>query len=107
MGAFRSFLSAGTARHIGICDADSSILDEMQRRKQMPHIIQNWMDPFHQDREVRTRAKADGIQYQAYSTLGTQWQMRTGRNPVLNSPLLKRIAKKYGVSVSAVVLQWA
>jgi diketogulonate reductase-like aldo/keto reductase len=92
-GPFKSFLASGSARHIGICDADDSILDEMKRGGLMPHIIQNWMDPLHQDRAVRSRAKREGIQYQAYSTLGTQWQMQdsTGGNPVLTNKVLIEI----------------
>jgi uncharacterized protein YlxP (DUF503 family) len=67
------------------------------------------MDPIHQDYEIKDRCLANGIQYQAYSTLGSQWVHHRGfvRNPVLNNPVLVRLAKKYNVSVAQIVLHWA
>ena len=107
-GPFKSWYASGKARHIGICDADDAILDEMAQAGQKPHVIQNWMDPLHQDRAIRARCKRDGIQYQAYSTLGTQWEMQGfKRNPVLTNKVLLAIAAKHGVAVPSVVLQWA
>ncbi|EED95298.1 hypothetical protein THAPSDRAFT_261394, partial [Thalassiosira pseudonana CCMP1335] len=91
----------GTVRSIGICDVDNSLLDQLLTKRIGPTIIQNWFDPFHQDKELR-------LLYQAYSTLGTQWMMRGyTNNPVLNNPILKSLAKKYSVSVPQVVIQWA
>eukprot|EP00600_Ochromonadales_sp_CCMP1393_P000199 CAMPEP_0174985848 /NCGR_PEP_ID=MMETSP0004_2-20121128/18584_1 /TAXON_ID=420556 /ORGANISM="Ochromonas sp., Strain CCMP1393" /LENGTH=333 /DNA_ID=CAMNT_0016238571 /DNA_START=435 /DNA_END=1436 /DNA_ORIENTATION=+ len=77
--------------------------------------VQNWMDPFHQDRGVREFAQHHGIQYMAYSSLGTQWGNANKRrlaalgitgNPVLNSPVLQDIAQKHASSVPQVVLAW-
>ena len=106
-GTFKELLSEGKAKHIGICDADDAILNEMKGGGLSPHLIQNWFDPFHQDRAMRERCKREGVQYQGYSTLGTQWVMRTGRNPVLTNKILVEIAYKHGVSVPQVVIQWA
>lgn len=68
------------------------------------------MDPFHQDREVREFARSHGIEYQAYSSLGTQWsnspRMRGQPNPVLNSWVLQDIAVKHNTSVARVVIAW-
>lgn len=69
-----------------------------------PDLIQNWMDPYHQDREVREFCRKHGIQYMAYSSFGTQWNKRI--NPVLNSPVLLEIANKHSVSVTQVILSW-
>lgn len=70
-------------------------------------MVQNWMDPFHQDKETRAFAKANGIQYMAYSSFGTQWQGKFGgTNPVLSNDVLQRIASKHSLTVSQVVLAW-
>ncbi|KAJ1635661.1 NADP-dependent oxidoreductase domain-containing protein, partial [Pavlovales sp. CCMP2436] len=70
-----------------------------------PAVVQSWMDPFSQNREVRAWCEKKGVVFQAYSTLGTQH--RTGANPVLSSALLARIAADNGRSVAQVVLRWA
>lgn len=67
------------------------------------------MDPLHQDAQVREKILSHGIQYQAYSSLGTQWVHFRGydKNPVLTHPTLVTIAQKYEVDVGQVVLNWA
>lgn len=72
-----------------------------------PQFIQNWMDPLHQDEELRKFASNNGIQYQAYSSLGTQWLGKLGWNPVMTHPTLKRVAADHAASVPRVVLAWA
>lgn len=106
--ALEELYEAGRARAIGICDVTDRILQQLSQMKHNAHIIQNWMDPFHQDKRVRGKCKELGIQYQAYSTLGTQWKMQGHRdNPVLSSPTLQRIAGAHGRNVAQVVLNWA
>lgn len=95
---------------------DEQILDDLLKKRIKPSIIQNWFDPFHQDRRLRERLRKHNeedpdnrILYQAYSTLGTQWYHHKGltENPVINDKLLQTIASKYGVGVPQVVIQWA
>lgn len=69
-------------------------------------IIQNWMDPFHQDREVRRYCREHGIAYMAYSSFGTQWEWKLGRNPVFSSQKLMDIAQRHETSIAQVVLSW-
>ncbi|CAJ1415623.1 unnamed protein product [Effrenium voratum] len=97
-------------RAIGLCDVDISLLRELLTQRQKPQIIQNWMDPFHQDKDVRRRCREEGIQYQAYSTLGSQWVHFKGyaeNNPVFHHPLLREIAELHNRTVAQVVLNWA
>lgn len=63
----------------------------------------------HQDVQIRELALSHGIQYQAYSSLGTQWVHFRGykENPVLTNPTLQSIASKHGVDVAQVVINWA
>jgi len=107
--ALEELYDAGQARAIGICDVDDHILDELGRQRHKAHIIQNWMDPFHQDKVIRERCKKEGILYQAYSTLGTQWVFSRGleESPVLTSPTLQGIASAHNSTVAQVVINWA
>lgn len=107
--ALQELHRAGKVHAIGICDVDDGILNELLQMDQMPHIIQNWMDPFHQDVHLRERCKKEGIQYQGYSTLGPQWVHFRGHkeNPVLNNPTLRSIARRHNATVAQVVIRWA
>lgn len=73
-------------------------------------IVQNWMDPLHQDRATRELAQANGIAYMAYSSYGTQWQgkRKLGEpdNLVLQNKELLRIAEKHDRTVPAVINSW-
>ncbi|CAK9032811.1 Glyoxal reductase (GR) (Methylglyoxal reductase) [Durusdinium trenchii] len=99
----------GQALAIGICDVDMDLLEELLQQRQKPHIIQNWMDPFHQDKLVRRKCQEEGIQYQAYSTLGAQWVYFKGYevNPVFSNLVLQEIAQFHNRTVAQVVLNWA
>ena len=107
--ALEELVVAGIIGAIGICDVDDALLDELSQQRIKPHIIQNWMDPFHQNIHIRERCKREGILFQGYSSLGTQWVHHRGHktNPVLNNPTLVSIADKYNVSVAQVVISWA
>ncbi len=73
-------------------------------------VIQNWMDPLRQDREVREWAEEMAALYTSYSTLGGQWtwhQPGVQGNPVLSHPTIERIAAKHQVSPVLAVLSWA
>ena len=114
--ALEEAVDRGLVRSIGICDVDGQILDDLLKKRIKPTIIQNWFDPFHQDRRLRERLLRHNeenpdnrILYQAYSTLGTQWHHHKGltENPVINNELLQSIASKHGVGVPQVVIQWA
>jgi len=37
------------------------------------HVVQDWMDPFHQAKELRRVCALNGIVFAAYSSLGGQW----------------------------------
>lgn len=70
-------------------------------------LVQNWMDPFHQDRIVREICAANHIHYMAYSSLGGQWEyiLRKG-NPLYSTPVLHQLAEKYGTPIPTLVLSW-
>lgn len=90
---------------IGVSNFDVHLLEELVLNiaNHKVSLVQNWMDPFHQDVETRQFCQEHGIQYMAYSSFGTQWRKK---NPVLSSPLLNSIARKYNASVAEVVIAW-
>jgi diketogulonate reductase-like aldo/keto reductase len=114
--ALEEAVDAGIVRSVGICDVDGRLLDELLEKRIGPHVIQNWFDPFHQDKVLRRRIERhnaehpDGrILYQGYSSLGTQWHhhRKYPYNPVLNDPTLMAIAARHNATVPQVVIQWA
>ena len=112
--ALEEFYDAGViTKSIGICDVSSDdLLEELLSQRIKPHIIQNWMDPLHQDIYMRQQIQSNGILYQAYSSLGTQWKHHKGhsQNPVMNHPVLLEIAKAHAdvnANVGQVVINWA
>ena len=100
-------------RAIGVSNFDRPTLLELldsvaSSTATWPMVVQNWMDPLHQDRAVRELCAARGIAFTAYSTLGTQHIMRgAATNPVLTSPVLTSIGAAHGVSAAATALRWA
>lgn len=114
--ALEEAVDSGLVRSIGICDVDDRLLDELLRKRMGPTVIQNWFDPFKQDKFLRRRIERHNDQYperrilyQGYSSLGTQWFHFKGykENPVLNHPTLQSIAGGHGATVPQVVIQWA
>ena len=75
-----------------------------------PLVVQNWFDPFRQDRALVAWCSAHQVAYTSYSTLGGQWlHQGTQINPVFTSPVLASIAQAHGgmQHLPAVVLSWA
>jgi len=103
------FYDSGKLRAIGVSNFDATLLTTaLSEVRVKPHVVQNWMDPFHQDREVRKLCKEHDIAYTSYSTLGGQWEHRKeGRNIVAESEVIQRIAKELGKHWTTVVLMWA
>jgi diketogulonate reductase-like aldo/keto reductase len=92
-------------RNIGVSNFDEAQLRELLAMTTTKiAAVQNWCDPFHQDRAVRRMAAEAGVPYMAYSSLGTQWQRWP--NVVLSNPTLLDIARQRRASVAEVVLCW-
>lgn len=108
--AMNELLREGKVRAIGLSNFD---INTLQSAQPAPHIVQNWMDPFHQDREVWDWCRVNGIAFMAYSALGGQWihqrtqDSKPRSNPIDSSPTLRDIAEKHGSSPQEIVLRWA
>jgi diketogulonate reductase-like aldo/keto reductase len=81
---------------IGVSNFDVNLLQQLlQMTNTKVSVIQNWMDPFHQDKEVRKLCEENNIIYMAYSSQGTQWEGNLRYNPLHRSSLLINIAAKH------------
>lgn len=97
--------------HIGVSNLDLSQLEELvlRRANRKVAILQNWMDPLHQDVTVRKFCAKHDIVYMAFSSFGTQWSHSSrflGRNPVMTHPILLQIARERHATVAQVILGW-
>lgn len=97
--------------HIGVSNLDIDQLEELvlHHANSKVAVLQNWMDPFHQDTQVRQFCADHDIVYMAYSSFGTQWshsRRTNGRNPVMTNRVLLDIASRHNTTVTDVVLSW-
>lgn len=61
----------GKLRSLGVSNFDVESLEELVQLSTVAvSAVQNWFDPFHQDRVVRKLCEKHGIRYIGYSTLG-------------------------------------
>ena len=101
-------VAEGTVRAIGVSNFNVRELAELVNfAKIAPAVVQTHSDPLAPNLEVQLFCKEHDIQFEAYSSLGTQHVMRNGgKNPVLTHPVVTRLATKYSVSPAVVVLSW-
>ena len=110
--ALENLYEMGKVRAIGVSNLNVRQLEALSARAKAPiHVVQNYMDPLRQDREVRVWCEDRGVLYTSYSTLGSQWQHhhQEGRreNPVLSHPVIQRLAKRHNIGEVLLVLTWA
>ena len=103
----------GVARSIGVSNFDVALLEELVdlTSDDVPvSAVQNWFDPYFQDRLVRQFCERHDIVYMGYSTLGTAWVNGgvVDYNPVLSDrTTLAHVAVERDASIPQVVLRWA
>ena len=107
--AMEALYERGDVRAIGVSNFSPEELKELIGVARVkPHIVQSWMDPLYQARELRATCDKHGLIFQAYSTLGTQWAGRGVKiNPVIKHPVLNRIGSDLGRTAAQVALRWA
>ena len=89
----------GLARHIGVSNYPSAMLDEAVRLATEP-LVCNQVEyhPYLDQRAVKQACERHGMAMTAYSPLG--------RSALLDDATLKAIAAAHGRSVSQIVLRW-
>lgn len=103
-GQIRSLVSA-----LGVSNFDVDELRELwQMARVKPAVVQRNSDPLNPDTLVQLYARLIGMQYQGYSTLGSQWLMKGyAQNPVLTHPAVMGAALDAQRSPAQIVLRWA
>jgi alcohol dehydrogenase (NADP+) len=104
--ALAQLAAAGTIKARGVSNFDVA---EVELMDPPPLVVQNWFDPFRQDRDMVAWCAARGVAYTSYSTLGGQWehqQVEGGggaprSNPVFDSPVLRRIADTHAAACAS------
>jgi diketogulonate reductase-like aldo/keto reductase len=98
------YYQLGLIKALGVSNFN---MEQMVRLWEMatikPAVWQNWYDPLHQSDEIVEFCRGHGIQFMAYSSLGTQW-----RNDQLihDNIALNKIARDHSKSVSQIILRW-
>lgn len=108
--ALEQLFAEHKVKAVGVCNFDLSLLrrlNEKVAKETKPMIVQNYFDPTHHDRAVRSYCASHGIVYQGFSVLGQQWVKKLGYNPILTHSIVTSIAAKHNATPAQVVIQWA
>ena len=65
-----------------------------------PSVLQTEVHPYYQEKELKKFLSLEDIKIQAWYPLGH------GDNALLNEPLFKSLAEKYGKSTAQIILRW-
>lgn len=99
-GSWRAY-EAGKIRAIGVCNFyPARLADLCMNVKIKPAVCQVEMHPFYQQSAAIENMKNFGVQPEAWSPLAH------GRFNIFSNEVLGGIAKKYGKSISQVVIRW-
>lgn len=107
--ALEDLHTAGKARAIGVSNFNTAEMRKLlEHAEVMPQVLQIHIDPLAQNRQLMKFSQEEGIQVEAYSSLGTQWGLvgPDHHNPVLSHPVLQEIARELNRTVAQVVLRW-
>ncbi|GMH43422.1 hypothetical protein BSKO_11344 [Bryopsis sp. KO-2023] len=106
--ALEELVRQGKVKDIGVSNFS---IDELARLLNIarvpPSVVQSHSDVLSANSLLQKYCKMHGIQFVAYSSLGTQHtQTSPGQNPVLTNPVVMDLAKKLRVSPAQIVLRW-
>lgn len=93
--ALEELYDAGKARAIGVSNFDVSQLSELRQwARVQPAVVQRNSDVFSADRAARAFTRSAGWQYEAYSSLGSQWMMQGHRQGGISQDQLLKVRPK-------------
>eukprot|EP00658_Telonema_sp_P-2_P025477 TRINITY_DN20263_c0_g1_i1.p1 TRINITY_DN20263_c0_g1~~TRINITY_DN20263_c0_g1_i1.p1 ORF type:complete len:347 (-),score=78.32 TRINITY_DN20263_c0_g1_i1:76-1116(-) len=100
-------VAAGTVRHIGVANFSAPQLRELlefcdRESVQPPAVVQNECHPYLNAQEVRKLCHDRGIQFQAYSSLGSGAGIG-----LMDDPVVVQIAQAHRKTAAQVLLRWA
>lgn len=101
-------VDSGLVKHIGVSNFSVSLLHELMTRARIPPAVnQCEAHPYLQQQGLVDYCHARGVNFQAYSALGTASYKETDEPVVLDDAILKGIAIKHNCTTAAVCLAWA
>ncbi|MBR0104285.1 MAG: aldo/keto reductase [Firmicutes bacterium] len=91
----------GKAKSIGISNFEGKYLDELRTKWEIvPQFIQVEAHPYFTQKEIRKTLDKYGIKLMSWYPLGH------GDKTLLEEPVFKDLAKKYGKSEAQIILRW-
>ena len=91
----------GKVRAIGLSNFNEKEICEILNICEVkPSVLQTEVHPYYQEKELKKFLSHEDIKIQAWYPLGH------GDNALLNEPLFKSLAEKYGKSTAQIILRW-
>ena len=91
----------GKVRAIGLSNfKEEQICEILNICEVKPSVLQTEVHPYYQEKELKKFLSHEDIKIQAWYPLGH------GDNALLNEPLFKSLAEKYGKSTAQIILRW-
>ena len=101
-------LEKGLVRSIGVSNFPVMLLHELLSQAAVPPAVnQVESHPYLQQTKLLAYCQRRGVNFQAYSALGTPGYKEQGEPVVLDDPVIQNIAKAHAVSAAQVCLTWA
>jgi len=101
-------LEKGLVKNIGVANFPVMLLHELLSQAKIPPLInQCEAHPYLQNTKLVQYCNARGVQFQAYSPLGTPGYKESDEPNILEDPVLQKIAAQHNVSPSQICLAWA
>lgn len=99
----------GRIRSLGVSNfSPQQTMELLDFAEVCPVVLQAYSDPMSNNVELQDLCAREGIQFVAYSSFGIQWILRGAKtNPVLESPVIRRIAQKNNCSTGGAIVTWA
>lgn len=99
----------GRIRSLGVSNfSPHQMMELLNFAEVCPVVLQAYSDPMSNNVELQDLCAREGIWFVAYSSFGIQWILRGAKtNPVLESPVIRRIAERNNCSTGGAVIAWA
>ncbi len=102
VGALNDMKQRGLARHIGVANFTTALIEEAVRLSSAPLVVnQCEYHPYLDQSKVLAACRRHGMAFMSYSPL-----RQAGAGGPLEDPLIVKIAEAKGVSPAQVVLRW-
>jgi len=106
--SMEELVDKGLVREIGVSNFPAILLHELLSRARIPPAVnQCECHPYLQQRNLIEYCRSRGVQFQAYSPLGTVGYKESAEPVVLDDPILQQIAARHNVSTAQVALAWS